>query len=58
MVGTAELIRLAITTKIKPYSYTSTISVAAQIEPSAFTEDADVRQISATRRINDSYANG
>src|SRR5258708_34903775 len=29
-----------------------------QIKPGAFTEDADIRQISATRQINDSYANG
>jgi fatty acid CoA ligase FadD9 len=57
-LGTAELIRIALTTKIKPYTYVSTIGVGDQIEPSKFVEDADIRQISATRRINDSYANG
>ena len=57
-VGTAELIRIALTSTLKPYSYVSTIGVGAQIEPAKFTEDADVREISATRKINDGYANG
>ena len=35
----------------------STIGVGDQIEPSAFTEDADIRVISQTRKIDDSYAN-
>ena len=56
--GTAELIGIAITTKPKPYTFVSTISVGDQIEPSKFTEDADIRVISPTRQINDSYANG
>jgi amino acid adenylation domain-containing protein/thioester reductase-like protein/non-ribosomal peptide synthase protein (TIGR01720 family) len=58
VVGTAELIRFALTTKLKPYIYVSTISVGDQIEPSAFTEDADIRVISPTRKIDGSYANG
>ncbi len=57
-LGTAELIRLALTTRQKPYLYTSTIGVGDQIEPGKFVEDADIRQISATRTINDNYANG
>ncbi|BBZ38978.1 carboxylic acid reductase [Mycobacterium conspicuum] len=57
-LGTAELIRIALTGKQKPYTYVSTIGVGDQIKPGEFTEDADVRQISATRAINDSYANG
>jgi fatty acid CoA ligase FadD9 len=57
-LGTAELIRLALTSKQKPYTYVSTIGVGDQIAPGKFTEDADIREISATRRINDSYANG
>ncbi|EUA32310.1 thioester reductase domain protein [Mycobacterium intracellulare] len=56
--GTAELIRLALTTKMKPYAYVSTSDVGRQIEPSAFTEDADIRVISATRVVDGSYANG
>jgi fatty acid CoA ligase FadD9 len=57
-LGTAELIKIALTTKIKPYTYVSTIGVGDQIKPSKFVEDADIREISATRKINDGYANG
>lgn len=57
-LGTAELIRVALTSKLKPYSYVSTIGVGDQIEPAKFTEEADIRQISPTRQIDDSYANG
>ncbi|WP_172832487.1 thioester reductase domain-containing protein, partial [Mycobacterium asiaticum] len=57
-LGTAELIKIALTSRQKPYTYVSTIGVGDQIKPGEFTEDADVREISATRAINDSYANG
>lgn len=58
VVGTAELIRIALTTKIKPYIYVSTIGVGAGIAPGRFTEGGDIRVISATRTVDDSYANG
>jgi amino acid adenylation domain-containing protein/thioester reductase-like protein/non-ribosomal peptide synthase protein (TIGR01720 family) len=58
VVGTAELIRIALTTKLKPYTYVSTSDVGRQIEPSTLTEDADIRIISPTRTIDGSYANG
>ncbi len=57
-LGTAELIRIALTTRIKPYVYVSTIGVGAGIEAGRFVEDADIRDISATRVVDDSYANG
>ncbi|QLL09448.1 carboxylic acid reductase [Mycobacterium vicinigordonae] len=57
-LGTAELIRVALTSKRKPYTYVSTIGVGDQITPGKFVEDADVRVMSATRKIDDSYANG
>ncbi|AKK27381.1 carboxylic acid reductase [Mycobacterium sp. EPa45] len=57
-VGTAELIRIALTTKQKPFIYVSTIGVGAGIAPGRFTEDGDIREISATRAVDDSYANG
>ncbi|MFV8304649.1 carboxylic acid reductase [Mycolicibacterium peregrinum] len=57
-LGTAELIKIALTTKIKPYTYVSTIGVGDQIEPGKFVENVDVRQMSAVRAINDGYANG
>ncbi|OBG81541.1 non-ribosomal peptide synthetase [Mycobacterium sp. E802] len=58
VVGTAELIRFALTAKLKPYNYISTSDVGRQIEPSKFTEDADIREISATRTVDAGYANG
>ncbi|MBP3087176.1 carboxylic acid reductase [Mycolicibacterium fortuitum] len=57
-LGTAELIRIALTTRIKPFAYVSTIGVGGGIEPGKFVEDADIREISATRRVDDGYANG
>ena len=57
-VGTAELLRIALTSKLKAFTYVSTIGVGDQIAPGMFVEDADVREISATRQINDGYANG
>jgi fatty acid CoA ligase FadD9 len=56
VVGTAELIRLAITARIKPFTYVSTVAVAMTVDH--FTEDTDIRQISPTRPIDDTYANG
>src|SRR6476661_4499618 len=52
-LGTAELIRIALTTRIKPFAYVSTIGVGAGIEPGRFTEDEDIRRISATRKVDD-----
>jgi len=57
-LGTAELIRIALTTKIKPFVYVSTMAVGAGINPADNREDADVRVVSATRTIDDGYANG
>ncbi len=57
-LGTAELLRIALTSKQKPYTYVSTVGVGDQIAPGRFVEDADIREISPTRQINDSYANG
>ncbi|MGW0163287.1 carboxylic acid reductase [Mycobacterium sp. NPDC003323] len=58
VVGTAELIRVALTTRIKPFVYVSTIGVGAGIAAGRFVEDADIREISAARVLDDSYANG
>jgi fatty acid CoA ligase FadD9 len=58
VLGTAELIRIALTTKIKPFVYVSTMAVGAGMNPADLTEDADVRVVSATRKIDDTYANG
>ncbi|GAA1483166.1 thioester reductase domain-containing protein [Gordonia sinesedis] len=58
VAGTAELIRFALTTTRKPYIYISTVAVGSQIPTGTFTEAADIRQISPSRELDDSYANG
>ena len=58
VVGTAELIRLAITTRIKPLTYLSTVAVAMNVAPGDFVEDGDIREISPTRPTDGTYANG
>jgi fatty acid CoA ligase FadD9 len=58
VVGTAELIRIALTTRIKPFAYVSTIGVGDGIAPGQFVEETDVRQMSATRKVDETYANG
>jgi thioester reductase-like protein len=52
VVGTAELLRIALTSRRKPYIYVSTMGVA---EPSVSSEDADVRAVSPTRTIANGY---
>ncbi len=58
VVGTAELIKFALTTRMKPYAFVSTSDLGRQVEPSLFTEDADIRVVSPTRVLDGSYANG
>ncbi|MEB3031142.1 carboxylic acid reductase [[Mycobacterium] nativiensis] len=58
VVGTAELIRLAITTRIKPITFLSTVAVAMTVDPDDFTEDGDIREINPVRPIDDGYASG
>src|SRR4029079_18484035 len=38
VVGTAEIIRLAITTRLKPVTYVATVSVAMTVAPGRFEE--------------------
>ncbi|MDH6676753.1 fatty acid CoA ligase FadD9 [Rhodococcus sp. LBL1] len=58
VVGTAEIVKLAITTRLKPVNYISTVAVAALPGGGSMTEDDDVRQASPVRPLDDSYANG
>jgi fatty acid CoA ligase FadD9 len=58
VAGTAEVIRLALTTRLKPVTYLSTVGVADQVAPESFTEDGDIREVSAVRSLGDGYANG
>ncbi|ORA64560.1 carboxylic acid reductase [Mycobacteroides franklinii] len=58
VAGTAEIIKLAISERLKPVTYLSTVGIADQIPVTEFEEDSDVRVMSAQRQINDGYANG
>ena len=58
VVGTAELIRLALTGRLKPITYLSTVAVGGGLEPSLLDEDADIRQVSPVRPLSDAYASG
>lgn len=58
VLGTAEIIKLAISERLKPVTYLSTVGIADQIPAAEFQEDSDVRVMSPERQINDGYANG
>ncbi|MBV8930850.1 MAG: carboxylic acid reductase [Mycobacteriaceae bacterium] len=58
VAGTAELIRLALTGKIKPVTYLSTVAVAMSVDPAKFVEDGDIRVVSPVRPVDETYANG
>jgi fatty acid CoA ligase FadD9 len=58
VVGTAEIIRLAITAQIKPVTYLSTVAVAMSVAADQFVEDGDIREVSPERPVDSSYANG
>ncbi len=57
VAGTAELIRLALTSRIKPVTYLSTVAVLTAHTTTA-DEDADIRVSSPQRAVDGSYANG
>jgi fatty acid CoA ligase FadD9 len=58
VVGTAEIIKLAITKRLKPISYISTVAVTALPDGSFVGEDVDVRSASPSRSLDESYASG
>jgi len=57
VVGTAEMIRLAITAKLKAIHYISTMGVTA-VADHIVDEDADIRRAIPRCTVADSYANG
>jgi len=57
VLGTVELIRLAMTTKLKRFHYVSTLGVSA-LGDSFVDEDSDIRQAVPSCAISDDYANG
>ncbi|MBP2478941.1 fatty acid CoA ligase FadD9 [Crossiella equi] len=57
VVGTAELIRLALTTRLKPLAYVSSVGVLHS-GASSSAEDADIRETSPYRDTDGGYAGG
>lgn len=57
VTGTAELIRLAMTARIKRFHYVSTLGVNS-IANGIVDEDTDIRRSIPTAQIDDGYANG
>ncbi|MEV5651301.1 carboxylic acid reductase [Nocardia sp. NPDC052254] len=58
VVGTAEIVELAITGRLKPIDYISTVAVTALPDGSFIGEDVDVRGASPSRSLDTSYASG
>ncbi len=58
VLGTAELIRLAITKRLKAFNYVSSVAAAIENEHRALDENADVRTACPVRKIHSTYANG
>ncbi len=57
VVGTAELVRLALTGRMKPFTYISSVAVATSRHP-ALGEDPDVRQALPVQPVDAGYASG
>ena len=57
VVGTSELIRLALTTRLKRFDYVSTLGVIA-LTGTLVDEDGDIRSLVPACEISDGYANG
>jgi fatty acid CoA ligase FadD9 len=58
VVGTAEIIKLAISERLKPVTYVSTAAVVRLPDGGFLCEDVDVREASASRLLDTSYACG
>ena len=57
VAGTADLIRLALTTRIKRFDYVSTMGVSG-LGSGLVDEDGDIRETIPDCTLDDSYANG
>jgi fatty acid CoA ligase FadD9 len=57
VAGTAETIRMAITERLKPIHYVSTLGVTA-VAGHLVDEDSDIRRSVPTCSVSDGYANG
>ncbi|MEU2792825.1 carboxylic acid reductase [Streptomyces sp. NPDC007100] len=57
VLGTAELIRLAVTSRVKQFTYLSTVAVVSGSEAAA-DETADIRTACGERDLDNGYAHG
>lgn len=59
VVGTAELVRLGLTSRLKSFTYISSVAVAAStVGEHALDEDSDVRVAIPDQPVDDGYASG
>ncbi|MFB8352820.1 carboxylic acid reductase [Streptomyces niveus] len=58
VLGTAELIRLSLTERLKPFTYISSVAVARSRRGRPLDEDTDVRAALPVRPVDDEYAGG
>ncbi|MFF1905327.1 carboxylic acid reductase [Kitasatospora sp. NPDC058218] len=58
VVGTAELIRLGLTGRIKPFTYISSVAVATSRAGRPLDEDSDVRVAIPVQQTDEGYAGG
>lgn len=58
VLGTAELIRLALTTRLKPINYISSVAVSRSRKGHPLDEDSDVRTALPVQSVDDGYASG
>lgn len=58
VLGTAELIRLSLTKRLKPFTYISSVAVSASRKGQPLDEDTDVRAALPVQPVDDEYAGG
>ncbi|MFV8054758.1 carboxylic acid reductase [Mycobacterium sp. 48b] len=58
VTGTSELIRLAITARLKSLAFVSSVAAAFAADGNPIPEDADIRVAISARTVGDGYANG
>ncbi|ANY10467.1 hypothetical protein AFB00_27890 [Pseudonocardia sp. HH130630-07] len=58
VAGTAEVLRFALTGRLKPVTFLSSVAVADQMDPARFDEQGDIREVSPQRTPSADYASG
>ncbi len=58
VLGTAELVRLSLTTRLKPITFISSVAVSRSRKGQPLDEDSDVRAALPVQPVDDGYAGG